>query len=323
MPRRPAWGRRPAAQPRALLGEQSMRARSRSSREVFKLTPAQRIAALVRRPRRRFKSMVSSMLGQRIAGMPSIRSRPGSWQTTMTSGWLPCSRPSETPHRPGGTSEPCPSITSQCCAGASGLSISAAPASKSATTASIGMPPPAIRMPVCPVARKSASTPRCGKRARQRKRGVFLAERAVGADREQALAGALAPRSRSGYCCGGVRTSISRRPWRSAALFSCGTLSSLACMPLMMSSPDSSASISEGIQLSPITPPGIGHADDQRARAARARLLGRQARQSGGDRGAAARPFADAAIRRPSRAARTPSWRSPFSVVSPRNSRYG
>ena len=38
-----------------------------------------------------------------------------------------------------------------------GLSISAAPATKSATTASIAMPPPAMRMPVCPVARNCAS----------------------------------------------------------------------------------------------------------------------------------------------------------------------
>ena len=45
-------------------------------------------------------------------------------------------------------------------AAASGVSISAAPAAKSATTASIGMPLPAIMIPVWPVARKSQSTPR-------------------------------------------------------------------------------------------------------------------------------------------------------------------
>jgi hypothetical protein len=37
---------------------------------------------------------------------------------------------------------------------------------KSAITASIGTPDPAIRMPVCPVARKSAATPRRAVRAR-------------------------------------------------------------------------------------------------------------------------------------------------------------
>ena len=46
---------------------------------------------------------------------------------------------------------------------ASGLIISAAPERKSDTTASIGMPLPAIMMPVCPVARKSAARPRSWK----------------------------------------------------------------------------------------------------------------------------------------------------------------
>ena len=65
--------------------------------------------------------------------------------------------------RPDGTASPGPRSMSQWSGAASGLSISAAPASKSATTASIGMPPPAIMMPVWPVARKSTSRPRFSK----------------------------------------------------------------------------------------------------------------------------------------------------------------
>ena len=42
----------------------------------------------------------------------------------------------------------------------SGVSHSTAPAMKSATTASSGTPPPVIRIPVCPVARKVAAMPR-------------------------------------------------------------------------------------------------------------------------------------------------------------------
>ena len=48
---------------------------------------------------------------------------------------------------------------------------------------------------------------------------------------------------------------------------------SLACMPLIISRPDSSASMSEGIQLSPITPPALAtpitSARAPRARASR------------------------------------------------------
>ena len=62
-------------------------------------------------------------------------------------------------HRPGEGASPGPRSRPNDRGAASGLSISAAPAAKSETTASIGMPPPAIMIPVWPVARKSASTP--------------------------------------------------------------------------------------------------------------------------------------------------------------------
>jgi len=70
-------------------------------------------------------------------------------------------------------------------------------------------------------------------------------------------------------------------------------------MPLMMSRPDSSASMSEGIQLSLITPPVLATPDDECSRAARAGLLGRQSRQISGDCRPAARPLAHTAIRSP------------------------
>ena len=138
----------------------SCRASSSPSEELLKLIPPQRIAGLVRVPSFSVSSMISSTLGRANASSPSSRSRAGSWHTTNTSGWLPWSNDNVTPAKAGWSSEPCPSMTSQCVSGADGLSISAAPAAKSATTASIGMPRPAMMIPVWPVARKSASMPR-------------------------------------------------------------------------------------------------------------------------------------------------------------------
>ena len=145
--------------------------------------------------------------------------------------------------RPDGTASPGPRSRPSDRRQRPGVSISAAPAAKSATTASIGMPPPAIMMPVWPVARKSASMPRAAKARGDRQRGIFLAERAVGADRQQPLAAALAARSRSG-CRGaarGRRSGAGRaRSAASAQRRECP--SSRACMPLTMSRPASSAS---------------------------------------------------------------------------------
>ena len=60
-----AWDPRPARQAARFPLPASARHRSELSLEVFKLTPAQRIAALVRRPSRRFKSMVSKTSGSK------------------------------------------------------------------------------------------------------------------------------------------------------------------------------------------------------------------------------------------------------------------
>ena len=131
---------------------------------------------------------------------------------------------------------------------ASGLSISAAPAAKSETTASIGIPRPAIMIPVWPVARKSTSSPRSAN-ARAIASAVYFLPSAqsvptvsrrlpvrlqAGADRDvrrrsadvdQLAAEPLAPARR----CPGM--SASRE-----------------CMPLTISRPASSACSSAGIQ---------------------------------------------------------------------------
>ena len=59
---------------------------------------------------------------------------------------------------------------------------------KSATTASTATPSPAIRMPVWPVALKSAAMPRSLQPAGQGDRRDHLADRAIRADGEQAVA---------------------------------------------------------------------------------------------------------------------------------------
>ena len=93
--------------------------------------------------------------------------------------------PSVTPAKEGWNSEPWPSTICQWSSAAAGVSHSAAPEMKSATTASIATPRPAIRTPVWPVAQNSASKPRSRHLPLERQRRVFLADRAVGADRQQ------------------------------------------------------------------------------------------------------------------------------------------
>src|SRR5207247_1869175 len=86
--------------------------------------------------------------------------RDASWQRTMRCGAVPCRRPSVTPEKPGCVREPWPStITQSARSAASHTMRSAAPAMKSATTASTAMPSPAMAMPVCPVATNAARSP--------------------------------------------------------------------------------------------------------------------------------------------------------------------
>ena len=161
---------------------------------MLRLTPPQRIAGFVRLPRRSVMSIVSLDARQRNSRMAEHALAAGLVADDEHVGLAAVQKAqARRRHRLDGTSEPCPSITSQCSDRPPGWSISAAPASKSATTASIGMPPPAIRMPVCPVARKSPTHRAQRERARDGERRVFLAQRAVGTDREEPFAGRLRP----------------------------------------------------------------------------------------------------------------------------------
>ena len=93
-------------------------------------------------------------------------------------------------------------------------------------------------------------------RPRNRERGVLLAERAIGSDRQQPLATAFATtrdrnvlRRRADVDEAAVITFRRRSERRRVA--------SRACMPLTMSSPATSASSSDGTQLSRIRPPTL------------------------------------------------------------------
>ena len=72
-----------------------------------------------------------------------------SWHSIMRSGALPWMSPRVTPEKPGCVSEPWPSTTTQSASSAaSHVMRSAAPATKSETTASTAIPLPAIAIPV-------------------------------------------------------------------------------------------------------------------------------------------------------------------------------
>ena len=161
-------------------------------------------------------------------------------------------------------------------------------------------------IPVWPVARKSASTPRASKAAGDRQRGVFLAQRAVGADGQQALAGPALTPVPIGMPAGGTRTSNSRRP-------SCGRLRrqlGMVVEPHVHAADD----VEPGFErLDQRRDPGradeaaaIGDADHDRARALRAPPRPASAGQAGGHAsrsGSAYSPthFSGAQSRRPER----------------------
>src|SRR5437868_4125180 len=147
-------------------------------------------------------------------------------------------------------------MMAQSSSAASGLSVAAAPAAKSATTASMGIPPPAIRMPVCPVARKCVAIPRARK-ARVNARAVYFFPMAQSVPTVSNLLPLRLRPFAIGMFCGGRRTSMSLRPLCAAAASSGAMSASLVCMPLMMSSPASSALSNAGIQASAINPPSF------------------------------------------------------------------
>ena len=141
--------------------------------------------------------------------------------------------------------------------------------------------------------------PRLAHGARDRERRVLLAERAVGADREQALARALATGADGDV---GGRLADVDEPAAEAVgrgLAARASRASRACMPETMSRPASSASTRLGIQLGFSDAAGIGDADHQRARARGVRLARRQPRQARGDRRLGHGELADAELARP------------------------
>ena len=130
---------------------------SDSQLDVLSAMPIHCICLLVSLPFCIVWSITSLMLGKGVS-TPLILVRVGSWHTTNASGWLPWSNPSETPANEGWNRDPWPSIISQWLSSLSGDNHSTAPEMKSETIASIAMPLSAIKIPVCPVALKDAST---------------------------------------------------------------------------------------------------------------------------------------------------------------------
>ena len=101
-------------------------------------------------------------------------------------------------------------------------SASAAPAMKSATTASTAMPQPAIAMPVWPVGTKTDATPRAPRLEVELERDRHLPDRAVGADgehdRRRHLRGSRRSRSRGRAAAGAGRAAPRRAVARAREL---------------------------------------------------------------------------------------------------------
>ena len=88
-------------------------------------------------------------------------SRVAWWQRIIASGQEPCSRPERDAGVAGVVDAPLPLDQHHVgVLGPSSVSHSAAPAMKSATTASTAMPQPSIMIPVCPVGTKRVRMPR-------------------------------------------------------------------------------------------------------------------------------------------------------------------
>src|SRR5581483_8896204 len=128
--------------------------------EVLSATPTALTSGLVKLAAVRLASRHRARSGSGRSESPRMCRRVSSWHNTRASGCAPWSSPSDTPAYDGWNSDPCPSMRSHPSSSRAGEIHSTAPEMKSAMTASTGMPPPAMKMPVCPVARKSAVSPR-------------------------------------------------------------------------------------------------------------------------------------------------------------------
>ena len=152
--------------------------------------------------------------GQRVLDAAHVR--PGRLvATTRASGCAPCSRPSVSRRRTGGTASPGPRPRPSGPASSAGDSHSTAPEMKSATTASMATPRPEMKIPVWPVARKSALSPRALISRSSASAVYFLPTEQSVPTVSSRLPGRLCPcRWRSG---GGVAHVEELRPCRSAA----------------------------------------------------------------------------------------------------------
>ena len=145
-------------------------------------------------------------------------------------------------------------MRSQCLGALAGDSHSAAPAMKSATTASMATPAPLMRMPVCPVARKVAAWP-AASNARVSASAVYFlpsAQSVPTVSSRLPLRRTPVPTGKRSSLC---RTSCSVRPQRAAVSRIASTEPSRVCMPLTMSSPASIASQIGAIHCGEILPP--------------------------------------------------------------------
>src|SRR6185503_19061460 len=145
---------------RSLSRAINARASASASALVLKLTPAARIAGLVREPRRIVSSTISSTLGTANSSSPSRQVRIGSWQTTNTSGWLPCSRTED--FRGSGGEIGDDGVHRNSCAGDHDSGLAA-----------------------CPEVGVDAARFEC---AGDAERSIFLSKRAVGSDGQEPLA---------------------------------------------------------------------------------------------------------------------------------------
>ncbi len=182
--------------------------------------------------------------------------RPASWQTTIAVGWAPWSSPSDTPANEGCESEPWPSITSQPSSSRAGESRSAAPEMKSAITASIGTPLSAMKMPVWPVARKSAASPRSRNPCASASDAYILpTEQSVPtvSSRAPGAAQALA----DGEVGGRVADVEQRHAAASAAAATSGIARSRWWRPEATSSPAAIAASTSSTIAGPISPPAL------------------------------------------------------------------
>src|SRR5688572_12849815 len=153
--------------------------------------------------------------------------------------------------------EPCPSTSTRSASVAfSRTRRSAAPAMKSATTASTAMPRPSIRMPVCPVAANAVRIPRSRSASRICSCVVILPMLQSVPTVSTIVASMERTRPReTSRLAGGRRRSRMATPRDAASAASSGTSAMKVCRPLQISSPCSMARATSRIHSAGSLPP--------------------------------------------------------------------